>query len=228
MRALITWGGWLGHEPEQTAVLFASLLRDAGFSVDVVDTLDVLTDPVKLRQLDLIVPAWTMSSITDEQARGLLEAVAAGVGIAGWHGLMADSFRECVDYQFLVGGQWVAHPGDADGAMVEYTVRIADREHVITRGLSDFRMRSEQYYMHVDPSNTVLATTTFDGAHIGELYPWLAGTVMPVAWTRQWGAGRVAYCSLGHSLADFEVPEARAMVFRGMLWAARADVHSGR
>jgi type 1 glutamine amidotransferase len=168
-----------------------------------------------MRSLDLIVPVWTMSTITREQERGLLDAVASGVGIAGWHGTMADSFRNSTDYQFMVGGQWVAHPGN----IIEYTVNIIDHDDPITAGVADFGMRSEQYYMHVDPSNQVLATTTFSGEHGGA--PWIAGTVMPVVWKRAWGQGRVFYSSLGHVAGDFDVPEARTIMQRGMLWASR-------
>jgi uncharacterized protein len=78
-------------------------------------------------------------------------------------------------------------------------------------------MHSEQYYMHVDPSNEVLATTTFSGEHV----PWIEGNIVPVVWKRQWGEGRVFYCSLGHVAKDFDVPEAREIVKRGMLWASR-------
>lgn len=210
--ALIVWGGWDGHEPEQGAALFAGLLREAGYEVEVSDTLDAYLNTEKLGGLDLIVPVWTMDTITPEQEQGLLEAVKSGVGVAGWHGGMADSFRNNTEYQFMVGGQWVAHPGN----IIDYTVQITDHDHPITAGLGDFKMRSEQYYMHVDPSNRVLATTTFSGEHAS----WIEGCVMPVAWTRMWGKGRVAYCSLGHIVKDFDVPEAREIVRRGMLWAS--------
>jgi type 1 glutamine amidotransferase len=212
--ALFIYGGWDGHEPQQTAGLFAGLLRDTGYQVELSDKLDVLLDAEKLRTLDLIVPVWSMGTITDDQAKGLLTAVQSGVGLAGWHGGMADSFRQNTDYQFMVGGQWVAHPGN----IIDYTVQITDADHPITTGLQDFAMHSEQYYMHVDPSNTVLATTTFSGEHV----PWIAGTVMPVVWTRQWGQARVAYCSLGHVTRDFDVPEARELVRRCLLWASRS------
>lgn len=211
--ALIVWGGWEGHQPKQSADLFAGLLRDAGYSVEVSDTLDVYRDAAKLMALDLIVPVWTMGKITNEQSNPLLEAVKSGVGLGGWHGCMADSFREHTEYQFMVGGQWVAHPGN----IIDYTVQIADHEHPITAGLSDFAMHSEQYYMHVDPANRVLATTTFSGEHA----PWIDGVVMPVVWTKMWGKGRVFYSSLGHVTADFDVPEAREIVRRGLLWASR-------
>lgn len=217
-RALLTWGGWPGHEPERCVHLFAPFLRDNGFEVTISDTLDTYLDAAFLRSLDLIVPVWTMSAITRDQLAGLLAAVQGGVGLAGWHGGMADSFRESVDYQFLVGGQWVAHPG----GIIDYTVTIADRDDPITAGLDDFQMHSEQYYMHVDPSNEVLATTTFGG----QVFPWIAGTVMPVIWKRRYGAGRVFYSSVGHVANDFETPEARIVVERGMLWAAASRAHA--
>jgi len=211
--ALFVQGGWEGHEPKQCVNLFAPYLQEQGYDVDVAETLDVYGDAAKMASLDLIVPIWTGGTIGTEQEKGVLDAIESGVGIAGWHGGMADSFRNNTNYQFMVGGQWVAHPGGAR----EYMVNIVDHDDPVTAGLRDFAMHSEQYYLHVDPSNTVLATTTFDGTDA----PWIKGCVMPVVWKRLWGAGRVFYCSLGHMATDFDVPEARAIVQRGMLWASR-------
>jgi len=212
-RALVTWGGWSGHEPEQCAALFAPWLREQGYDVTVSTTLDTYLDTAFMGALDLIVPIWTMSAITKEQLAGLLGAVRAGVGIAGWHGGMGDSFRDAVDYQFMVGGQWVTHPGN----IIDYRVQITNHADPITQGLSDFAMHSEQYYLHVDPANEVLATTTFTGAHA----PWIEGVVMPVVWKRRYGTGRVFYSSLGHVRRDFDVPEVFALTQRGMLWASK-------
>lgn len=211
--ALLVWGGWEGHEPEKGAALFAPFLREQGYEVKVSDTLDAYLDEAKMQRLDLIVPIWTMGTITPEQEQGLLRAVQSGVGIAGWHGGMADSFRNNTEYQFMVGGQWVAHPGN----IIDYEVNITNHEDPITAGLQDFRMHSEQYYMHIDPINEVLATTTFSGEHA----PWIAGSIVPVVWKKRWGQGRVFYSSLGHVVSDFEVPEALEIMKRGMLWASR-------
>ncbi len=212
-KALMVWGGWDGHEPKQCVDIFAPILREKGFDVEVSDTLDSYLNREKMLGLSLVVPVWTMGTIAKEQEAGLLEAVKSGVGIAGWHGGMGDSFRNNTEYQWMVGGQWVAHPGN----VIDYEVNIIDHDDPITAGLKDFKMHSEQYYMHVDPSNEVLATTTFNG----EIAPWIAGTVMPVVWKRMYGKGRVSYCSLGHVAKDFDVPEAKEMVVRGMMWAAR-------
>ena len=211
--ALITWGGWEGHEPEKGAALFAPYLQEQGYAVEVTTTLDVYLDEATMSTLDLIVPIWTMSTITAEQEKGLLTAIQNGTGIAGWHGCMGDSFRNNTEYQFMVGGQWVAHPGN----IIDYEVHITKHDDPITEGLQDFRMHSEQYYMHVDPMNEVLATTTFNGDYA----PWITGCVMPVVWKKRWGAGRVFYSSLGHVRKDLEVPEALEMMKRGMLWASR-------
>jgi type 1 glutamine amidotransferase len=209
----MVWGGWEGHEPKQCVDVFEPYLREQGYEVEVSDTLEVYTNERKMKALDLIVPVWTQGEITREQETGLLEAVKGGVGIAGWHGGMGDSFRNNINYQFMVGGQWVAHPG----GIIDYDVEIVDRHDPITAGLPDFHMKSEQYLMHVDPSNQVLAVTTFGG----EYCPWIEGTIMPVVWKRMWGAGKVFYSSLGHVAKDFEVPEVRKIVERGMLWASK-------
>lgn len=212
-KSLIVWGGWSGHEPEQCANIFAPLLRQAGYQVDIETDLDVYTDAARMATYDVITQVYTMSAITQEQEEGLLSAIRAGTGFAGWHGGMADAFRNNTEYQFMVGGQWVAHPGN----IIDYTVQITKPTDPITAGLSDFAMQSEQYYMHVDPGNEVLATTTFSG----EYCDWIAGTVMPVVWKRRWGQGKIFYTSLGHVAKDFDVPEAREIVRRGILWATR-------
>ncbi|MCY4353763.1 MAG: ThuA domain-containing protein [Truepera sp.] len=214
-RALVDWGGWEGHEPEACATLFADLLREDGFEVDLVSDLEVYRDSDYMASLSLVVPVWTMSTITREQEQGLLKAVQVGVGLGGWHGGMADSFRENTDYQWMVGGQWVKHPGD----IIRYRVNIVRPDDPIVAGLDDFDMESEQYYMHVDPGNEVLATTTFSGEHGNA--PWIAGTVMPVVWKRRYGKGRVFYASVGHVRKDFDVPAVQEIVRRGLLWASR-------
>jgi len=212
--ALIVWGGWDGHTPRACAEIFTSFLKEQGYDLDVSDTLDSYLDAEKMKSLDLIVQIYTMGEITEEQEKGLLDAVRGGVGFGGWHGGMGDSFRANTEYQFMVGGQWVAHPG----GIVDYEVDIIRPDDPIVADLmTPFKMHSEQYYMHVDPSNEVLATTTFSGEHA----PWIEGCVMPVVWKRKYGEGRVFYTSLGHVADDFKVTEALEIVKRGLLWASR-------
>ena len=153
--ALIVWGGWSGHEPEQGAKIIAEMLEGEGFKVHVENTTEAFADPA-IMDLSLIVPIYTMSKIEKEEVQNLTKAVESGVGLAGYHGGMCDAFREAVDYQFMCGGQWVAHPGN----IIDYRVDIAKPDDPVMQGIKSFPYRSEQYYMHVDPANEVLATTT--------------------------------------------------------------------
>ena len=212
--ALIFYGGWAGHQPAETTELFTRILEGDGFAVRATDSLDDLLSVDDLMANDLIIPNWTMGQMSGPQARALSTAISRGCGLGGWHGGMGDAFRENTHFQFITGGQFVSHPG----GIKKYAVHLADRQHPITEGLNDFEMESEQYYLHTDPANTVLATTTFDDADTH----WIAGTVMPVVWTKKWGDGKVFYCSLGHVVGDFDVPECREIVRRGLNWAARS------
>jgi type 1 glutamine amidotransferase len=210
--ALIVWGGWNGHEPEQCASIIAGILREEGFQVHLENSTRAFAGP-RLHTMSLIVPIFTMSKIEKDEVANLSQAVREGAGLAGYHGGMGDAFREAVEYQFMCGGQWVAHPGN----IIDYRVNITRPDDPVMEGIRDFDYRSEQYYMHVDPSNEVLATTTFSGEHA----PWIEGVVMPVVWKRRHGQGRVFYSSLGHVAKEFEVPEMRTIIRRGMVWAAR-------
>ena len=216
-KALFVWGGWEGHEPKPCVDIFAPWLEAQGFDVEISNTLDSYLDAAKMKSLDLIVQCVTQASITAEQEKGLLEAVRGGVGIAGWHGGLADSFRSNVAYEYMVGGQWVAHPG----GVIDYEVHITDPKDPITRGLSDFKMRSEQYYMQVDPLNEVLATTTFSGQYD----PWI----------RSCHARRLEKCSSGARVLHvprqwpgLQRPEAGKSSNGGMLWAARVGPDEAR
>jgi type 1 glutamine amidotransferase len=215
MRALITWGGWLGHQPEEVAQIFREMLQGGGFEVEVHDNLACFDDADRLRELDLIVPVWTMAKIEKQQAVNVSEAVARGTGIAGCHGGMCDAFRDQVLWQFMTGANWVAHPG-GDG--VAYRVEITSDDPLVA-GIGDFDVATEQYYLHVDPAVKVLAETRFPTV---TWYHSPNGPVrMPVAWTKRWGLGRVYYNALGHQANVVASGAPWEMLRRGMLWAAQ-------
>jgi type 1 glutamine amidotransferase len=204
----------MGHEPDKCRDIFVPWMESEGAIVTVSDNLDAYTKFDLKKDFDLIIQSWTMGTITGQQERALLAAVKGGVGLAGWHGGTGDSFRNNTEYQFMVGGQWVAHPG----GVIDYSVNIIDKKDPVTKGLTDFAMHSEQYYMHVDPNVKVLATTSYTDQNAN----WIGGTVMPVAWKKYYGTGRVFYSSLGHVASDFKVPQAIEIMKRGIYWAAQS------
>ena len=221
-KALIFYGGWERHDPARVSARFAAMLEKNGFAVDRVEGTDALEDGEKLLAYDLIVPCMTMSTLPRACEKNISYAVSRGVGLAGCHGGMCDAFRNSTEWQFITGGQWVAHPGN-DG--VKYTVNIRRGSSPIIDGIEDFEISSEQYYLHVDPAIEVLATTRFpvaNGYHAAN-----KPVDMPVAWTKYWGLGRVYYCSLGHNDGVFAAsPSACLLMERGMLWAAEGKAYA--
>ena len=212
-RALVVRGGWAGHVPVEATDRFIPFLEEQGFEVDVHDGPQAYDDAEALAATDLVLQCFTQGEATDTQVTHLADAVRAGTGLAGWHGGIVDSFRSNTDYSFITGGQFISHPG----GFVDHEIEIV-AEHPIVAGIERFNLRTEQYYVHADPTNQVLATTTFS-AHPD--YPWIAGATMPAVWTRTWGDGRIFVCTPGHSLADLEQPEVRTIIERGLLWASK-------
>jgi type 1 glutamine amidotransferase len=216
-KVLILCGGWDGHEPKLITARFKGFLESEDFAVEVEESLEVLKDVDRLKALDLFIPVWTMCNepLAKPYFESVSEAIGSGVGLAGNHGGMCDAFRNNVLWQFITGANWVAHPG-GDGT--KYRVNIISKSNPITEGLKDFEVSSEQYYLHTDPANEVLATTRFPTV---KWYHSANGEVdVPQVWTRKWGHGRVFYNALGHHDDVFNIPEAWEMMKRGLLWAA--------
>ena len=212
-KVLFVYGGWPGHDPEKYRDYMSAWLKEEGAEVVLSDKLDSYKDKSLMDTIDLVMQVYTMSQISDEQAKGLLTAIENGAGMAGWHGGMCDAFRNTPDYHFMTGGQWAAHPG----GVIDYRVNITNHSDEVTKGLKDFNMHSEQYYMLVDPNVKVLATTKFNGA----IRPWIDGCVIPVTWKKMYGKGRVFYTSVGHNLDHITtVPDAIEMLKRGIKWAS--------
>ena len=219
-KALIVYGGWDGHKPKETAEIMATDLKSSGFDVRIFRKRSMrFSMRAKLKTFDLIVPHWTMGQITNEQEQGLLRAIESGIGLAsGIHGGLGDAFRVNTTFQFMVGGQFVAHPDNHK----DYVVHIAKKDDPIVAGLSDSsKSISEQYYLHVDPSNDVLATTTFETTSA----PWVNGTVMPTIWKRKYGTGRVIYQAVGHDTKEFKVTEVRENTKRCLVWGCPGKSH---
>jgi uncharacterized protein len=227
--ALVVRGGWDGHSPIQATDMFIPYLREHGFDVRIEDSPNVYSDAGYMAGVDLIMQCYTMGVIEEAALRGLRTAIAAGTGMAGWHGGIADSYRNSSDYLQLIGGQFACHPGKdpaliterrADNNFVPYTVNIlpSAREHPIVSGLADFDLVSEQYWVLYDQYVDILATTT---QKIRPWDQWHREITSPAIWTRAWGKGRIFVTTPGHSLDVLEHQTVHTIIERGLLWASR-------
>jgi type 1 glutamine amidotransferase len=226
--ALVVRGGWDGHQPFEATELFIPYLKDNGYEVRVEESPKVYADAALMAGVDLILQCMTMTTIEKEEFAGLRTAVENGTGLAGWHGGIADSYRNTSQYLQMIGGQFAEHPGkhpserrgEQDDNYVPYTIEITDlgREHEITAGIDDFDLVSEQYWVLHDDYNDVLATTT---QAVRPWDPWKRPITSPAVWTRQWGEGRIFVCTAGHHVDILEDPNVRTIIERGLLWASR-------
>lgn len=215
-RALVVRGGWEGHQPEAATDLFLPYLSGQGFTVTIADSPAAYEDAVLMAATDLVVQCFTMGDITREQSAGLTSAVAAGTGLAGWHGGIVDAFRSEPDYLHLTGGQFACHPEIGGETFVPHRIEITGDDHPITAGIADFDLVTEQYWVLTDPYSTVLATTT----HVAQ-GPWNRPVTVPAVWVREWGRGRVFVATPGHDLDTLQNGSVRTIVERGMAWASR-------
>ena len=68
-------------------------------------------------------------------------------------------------------------------------------------------MTDEQYILDYDPRNHVLASALWKG------------DAVPVAWTKNWGEGKVFYLALGHDASACQHEMFGVLLQRGALWA---------
>lgn len=224
--ALIVRGGWDGHQPVEATDLFIPFLRDNDYDVRIEESSAIYADADYLATVDLIVQCNTMTTIEKDEFLGLRAAIEAGTGMAGWHGGIADSYRNNSDYLHLIGGQFACHPGHHPSELtgeqsdnyVPYTVNVTEPEHPIMAGIADFDLVTEQYWVLSDDYIDVLATTT---QAVREWDPWTRPVTSPAVWTRQWGAGRIFVSTPGHRVEILEDSNVRTIIERGLLWASR-------
>ena len=211
---LIVYGGYPPHQPKKFAKKIEKWLLENNAKVTLSESTEVYANNKIMDKTDLIVQSVTMLDIKKNEVKGLVNAIFKGTGLAGFHGGLGDSFRKSTEYQYVVGGQFVAHPG----GQVLYDVNIIDKKDYITKNINDFSLKTEQYYMHVDPNNKVLATTKFSGNN----NYWIENAIIPVIWKKHYGKGRVFYCSLGHSMDIFDIIEVKKILKRGLFWASES------
>ncbi len=228
-QALIVRGGWEGHAPVQATDMFRPFLEASGYTVRVEGSPEVYADADVMAGVDVIVQCMTMTTIEPDEFAGLRAAVEAGTGLAGWHGGIADSYRNTSDYLHLIGGQFACHPpkpapervgDDPSDNYLHYRVEIVPghRDHPIVAGLEDFDLTTEQYWVLSDDYIDVLATTTLPARPFDA---WHRPVISPAVWTRDWGHGRIFVATPGHSVEVLENPNVKTIIQSGILWASR-------
>jgi type 1 glutamine amidotransferase len=227
-KALVVRGGWDGHQPIETTNVFIPYLESNGYEVRFEESPKVYTESDYMATVDLIQQTNTMATIEKEEFKGLQNAIINGAGYAGWHGGIADSYRNSSDYLHMMGGQFANHPGkepsecigeQSDNYLPHTIIMTAlGKSHEITRGIEDFQLTTEQYWVLHDDYLNVLATTT---QKVRPWDPWNREITSPAIWTRYWGKGKIFVITCGHNLEIVLNPNVKTIIERGLLWASR-------
>ena len=199
-------------EPAEPAV--RSALEELGLAVDVAGVFhtgdqpptgdySALTAP-NLDRYDALV-LFTTGQGQGEDIDAVLSFVRSGKALVGVH-CATDSFKGRPDYIAALGGGFRTHPEQLDIAL-EFT----DTGHPVTRGLQNFTVHDELYlFKDYDPARVHLLAQTHSFDDKGPV---------PLCWTREEGAGRVFYLSLGHNPEVMADSHWRTLFQRGVLWS---------
>ncbi|MGC8644530.1 MAG: ThuA domain-containing protein [Isosphaeraceae bacterium] len=218
---LLSGGQRQHHGYRDQAFYLAELLENTGrYQVTLGEDAAILETPA-IRKYDLIIANADRRDpefkYTWGQQEALLNYVHSGGGYVSIHGANNAAADWSPEWKVMLGGVF-SHVGQPDGKVKKgsYVVKIVDKSSPITQGLDDFPLKDELYYnLQMAPGIEPLATVDDNG------------TAWPVAWTRDYGQGRVFHLVLGHR--DFgpgkddplRNPNLGRLLTQGVDWVAR-------
>ena len=201
---------------EVSQALRATLVASGKFDVKICEDAGVLDSAATLGRYDLVFlhlyNAKTPTLSAGAKAN-LIDFVKDGKGLALSH-LSSASFKEWDEFPKLCGRCWVMGKS-GHGPRAVFKARIANKDHAITQGLADFEADDELYAkLQGDAAITVLVEADSDWSKKTE----------PLAFTVEYGKGRVFSETFGHDGKALQNPVVQKLIQRGCEWAATGKV----
>jgi len=201
---------------EVSQAIKETLTATGRFDVRVCEDAGVLDSATSLARYDLVflhLYNAKTPTLSDTAKANLLQFVKGGKGLALSH-LSSASFKEWEEFHKLCGRYWVMGKS-GHGPRSVFKVRVANKEHPITKGLEDFEADDELYAkLQGDGAITVLVEADSD---------WSKQTD-PLAFTVEYGKGRVFQETFGHDGKAIRNPSVQKLIQRGCEWAATGKV----
>jgi len=165
---------------------------------------------------DVIVLYNMTQNISEKRKENFKALLARGVGLVALHHAEG-AFNTWEDYRQIIGARYPLKPQEIDGVHfetgvyqhdVDMNIKIVDRNHPITKGLSDFTIHDETYKgLWFAKDNHVLLTTD---------NPKNDPTV---CWIRPCDHTRIVFLQLGHDGKAYANPNYRELIVRSIRWA---------
>ena len=211
---IITGDDVPSHDWLSCAAATREVFREsARFDVDVVGNAEVLANEANLKGVDVIYLMLYNArtpTLSDKGKENLQNFVKSGKGLVVTH-LSSASFREWPEFKALCGRVWVMGTS-GHGPRGVFKAVVVDKTSPITKGVGDFSQDDELYAkLQGDAPIHVLVQADSD---------WSKNTE-PLAFTLDYGNGRVFHHTFGHDAKALMTPEVKALIVQGTVWAAR-------
>jgi type 1 glutamine amidotransferase len=212
-------------------VAMTAIAQSSGaFTVTMTDSIIGL-DAAFLAEYDAVVFFTCGDMPADSPLRqALLAFVASGKGFVGFHSA-TDTAYSWPEYGDFIGARFINHGSENQPG----TVRVEDPTHVAMQGFTNPFSWTDEFYLFSGPATSPRVSFTRRDLHVLMSLdpatptparptappppPNLDATDLPLAWTRQHGAGRVFYSALGHRPESWDNPQFRAHALAAIRWA---------
>lgn len=218
LRVLLTYGGHDFQEQEFFAMWDA--LPGVTYTKAPLPQSADLFKPGLEQDYDVIVCYDMVKNLTSAQQQGLLALLDRGIGLVSLHHNLGSNLA-WPEYHKVIGGSWLAQKQTIDGREhgpstyehgQEISIKVADKDHPITKGLSAFVIHDETY------GNTYV----FPSVHVLLLAD-NPKNALPFAWTNRYGKSRIVYLQAGHDAAAWTNPAFPELLMRSIRWSAEKD-----
>ncbi len=218
IKALLITGDDVNVHPwrEMSETTREILVNSGRFDVKVCEDPHILESETALKAYDVIVftiYSMRVKMLPAEAQENLLNFVKGGKGFFVQH-LASASFPEWEEFGKLCGRHWVMRTS-GHGPRSVFKCDIANKEHPITKGLSEFEIDDELYAkLQGSGDIDILVTADSDWSNKTE----------PLVFTKMYGKGRVVHNAFGHDRKALMTPNVQKIIARGVEWAATGKV----
>jgi type 1 glutamine amidotransferase len=192
------------------------LVTSGRFDVKVCEDPLILESQTALNNYDVIVftiYSQRMPDLSGQAQENLLNYVKGGKGFFVQH-LATASFPKWEEFGKLCGRKWVMGTS-GHGPRGDFTSKIVDKEHPITKGMADFTTNDE-LYAKLQGTGEIHVLVQADS-------DWSKATE-PLVFTLNYGKGRVVHNAYGHDGKALKTPAVQQIIRRGVEWAATGKV----
>jgi hypothetical protein len=155
--------------------------------------------------------------MTPEQGKAIRQFVESGGSAWFFHNASYISGANA-DFRHVEGALFTGHT-----AFRPYKMKIANRDHPITRGVNDFVVTEEQHYLlfDKDTKSVLVRSLNEEGLEYTTAKYGNQGASCEACWAYDYGKGRVCFMAPGHTIASFWNPEYVKLQKNALKWLLR-------